>query len=265
MPVQNPSARLIKRLQRTCTLSAADVRAIEALPFHLREYGSDTDIVREGDRPSQSCLVVEGCLYRFNVVANGKRQVLSFNYPSDIPDLQSFHLGKMDHNLGTLTKSVVAFMPHDSLAELTDHHPRIAACLWRESHADAAITRQWIVNLGRRSALSRVAHLLCEQALRLKQIGLGDETGFPWFFTQAVLADATGLSVVHVNRMLQELRTKRLVGAYDSKRLTILDWDGLVAVAEFDPPTCTWVLNPVVAGLGTGPTRLEGTSGETDR
>ena len=203
--------------------------------FSSEGIGANTDILREGDRPNQSCLVVEGCLYRFNVVANGKRQVLSFNYPSDIPDLQSFHLGKMDHNLGTLTKSVVAFMPHDSLAELTDHHPRIAACLWRESHVDAAIGRQWIVNLGRRSALSRVAHLLCEQALRLKQIGLGDETGFPWFFTQAVLADATGLSVVHVNRTFQELRTKRLVGAYDSKRLTILDWEGLVRAAEFEP------------------------------
>ena len=177
MPVQNAPARLIKRLQRTCTLSAADVRAIEGVPFHLREYGPDTDILREGDRPSQSCLVVEGCLYRSNVLANGKRQILSFNFPSDIPDLQSFHLGKMDHNLGTLTKSIVAFFSHDSLTDLTDHHPRIAACLWRESHADAAICRQWIVNVGCRSAVSRVAHLLCEQALRSKQIGLGMRQG----------------------------------------------------------------------------------------
>src|SRR3954466_14933811 len=235
MRFQSPFGSLIKRLQRTNILLPDDLRAIENLSFHPREYKPGTEIVREGDKPTQCCLVVEGCLNRFNVLADGKRQVLSFNFATDIPDLQSFHLGKMDHNLGTVTKSVVVFIPHDSLTDLTSRHPRIAACLWRETHVDAAISRQWMVNLGRRSAQSRLAHLLCEQALRLKQIGVGDETGFPWFFTQAVLADATGLSVVHVTRRLQELPAIPGRGAFDNKRLTIPGWEGLVTVAGFDP------------------------------
>ncbi len=231
---QNPLSSLFDRFRRTTTLSSDDLASLLTLPVRIREYGPNADVLREGDRPTQCCLVVEGYLTRFNVVERGKRQIISFHMAGDLPDLMSLYLGTLDHNLSTLTPAALAFIPHADIARIVKSRPHLAASLWRETLVDAAIHRQWVVNVGRREADARIAHLLCEQATRLKHAGLGDETGFPSFFTQTQLADATGLSVVHVNRMLQELRRRGLIGAFNRERVEILDWAGLVAAAGFD-------------------------------
>lgn len=224
---------LIRKLERECQLAPKELDVVRSLPFNLRQYGPGSDILREGDRPSQSCLIVEGYVCRFKLVDDGSRQIMSFHFPGDMPDFQSLYLAHADHNVGTLTNASVAFIPHWALKELVTKHPGIAECLWRDALIDASIFREWIINIGRRPAYGRLAHLICEQAIRLKQIGLGDETGFPWFITQGNLADATGLSIVHVNRTLQQLRSEGLIGA-NNKTLKILAWDRLVAAGGFD-------------------------------
>jgi CRP-like cAMP-binding protein len=231
---QDPFRLLVQKLERHVPLASGELAALASLPHNLREYPAGTDILREGDRPSQSCFVVEGFLYRFKFVQQGNRQIMSFHIPGDIPDVQSLHLAHADHYLGTLSPALVMFIPHAALLELLSEQPRLASFFWRESLVDAAIFREWIVNIGRRSAFGRLAHLFCEQATRLKQIGLGDDTGFPHFFTQTNLADATGLSIVHVNRTVQNMRRRGLIGPFN-KKLAITDWDGLVAAGDFNP------------------------------
>jgi CRP-like cAMP-binding protein len=201
----HPLIGLMNKLARDCDLSQVELDAVLALPFNVRSYRANTEIVREGDRPSQCCYVVDGFLFRHKFIREGDRQIMSFHFKGDIPDLHSIYLARADHYLGTLTQATVAFIGHGVIRALMVEHPRLAACLWRETLIDAAIFREWIINIGRRQAPGRIAHVLCEQAVRLKQVGLGDETGFPSFITQTQLGDATGLSVVHVNRTLQHL------------------------------------------------------------
>ena len=184
-------------------------------------------------RPSQFCLIVDGLACRFKVVTDGSRQIISIHIPHDMPDLQGLHLTHSDYYIGTLARSKVAFLPHDGIREAIAAYPRLASSLWREPLIDGSIIAEWVVNTGRRDAHRRIAHLLCELALRYRRVGLGDETGFPWLLTQTNLADAAGLSVVHVNRMMQRLRENGLIGNHD-KKMRILDWPGLVEEAEFD-------------------------------
>lgn len=234
MSADNPLFRLADKLSADCSLSDAEAQALVAIPFHLKEYGENSDILRQGDRSSQCCLVVDGLLCRFKVVSNGGRQIISLHIPQDMPDLHGLYLTYADHFLGTLPRSTLAFLPHDSVKEAVAAHPRLGACMWRETLIDASILGEWIVNSGRREAGTRIAHMICELALRYKRAGTGDETGFPWHLTQMNIADAAGLSIVHVNRMLQGLRHSGLIGNQARGRMNILDWQGLVREGEFD-------------------------------
>ncbi len=163
-------------------------------------------IVRDGERPTDCCLLVDGFAFRSKTTVDGERQVLSLHIPGEIPDLQSLPLGVMDHDLTTLTPCTLGFIAHADMIELNRARPNLAAALWRETLIDASIFREWIVNVGRRSATARLTHLLVELHRRLEAIGLtkGGEFGLP--VTQADLADCLGLSTVHVNRVLQYLR-----------------------------------------------------------
>jgi CRP-like cAMP-binding protein len=190
--------------------------------------------VREGDRPSECCLILEGFAYRYKLTEEGKRQIFSFHIPGDIPDLQSLHIDVMDHSLSSLTTCKAMFISHESVRNLMQGCPRISDAFWRDTLIDAAVFREWILNLGRREAYERMAHLLCELYVRLKAVGLtnGDACDMP--FTQAELADATGLSTVHVNRTLQELRGDGLI-TLRAGSLSVLDWNRLREAGEFDP------------------------------
>lgn len=225
---------LVRRLEATNPLPEAEKVAIEALPLSARELRADQDIVREGDRPSHCCLVLDGFVCRYKVLQDGKRQIMGFYIAGDIPDLQSLHLHVMDHSVGTLAPSKVAFISHDSLRDLIHQHPRIGDALWRETLVDGALFREWMVGMGRRSAYARIAHLLCEILVRFKAVGLIEDHSCEVPLSQAELGDALGVSTVHVNRVIQELRGNRLI-SWVGRRLDVLDWEGLKAAGEFDP------------------------------
>src|ERR1700712_5066734 len=151
--------KLIRKLKSFAELSKDDEQALATLPFMIREVGADKDVLREHQLSDHCCLLVEGFMFRSKYVPNGARQIMSFHLPGDFIDLQSLHLGVMDHNVGTLVRCQVAFVPQTALLNLMREHPAIASLLWRDSLIDAAIFREWIVNVGRRSAYERIAHL----------------------------------------------------------------------------------------------------------
>ncbi len=225
---------LIRRLESIAPVSDDERRAITALPIMVRELKADADIVRDHDRPSQCCAILEGFACRYKVLPEGRRQIMSFHIPGDIPDLQSLHLEIMDHSLATVVPSKVAFIPHEAVRTFLREQPRIADVFWRETLIDAAVFREWVVNVGRRDAYARIAHVLCEIYVRLRAVGLVDGQAYQLPITQAELGDATGLSTVHVNRTLQELRGNGLITTPKGGRVVIEDWPGLQTAGEFD-------------------------------
>ena len=165
-------ALLVRRLERIGRLTDDERRAIENLPAKVHTLGPRQDIVREGEKPSHSCLLVEGWAFRYKILGEGRRQILSFHVPGDVPDLHSLHIDTMDHGLAALTKATIAFIPHESLFDVTKRFPGLAGILWRETLIDAAIFRQWITGMGQRDAFGRMAHLFCELYCKLEAMGL---------------------------------------------------------------------------------------------
>jgi CRP-like cAMP-binding protein len=203
---------LVRKLEQFVRLSSADRAFLtRAASERLRKFGPRVDIVREGERPKDVQLVVAGWACRYKQLEDGRRQVVSFFLPGDICDLNVFILREMDHSIGSITDVAIADLSRDFFEEISAGYPRIVTALWWESLVDAAIQREWTLNLGQLTALERMAHLLCEMFFRLRLAGLtnGDSCDFP--LTQADLADASGLSKVHVNRTLQELRSANLI------------------------------------------------------
>jgi CRP-like cAMP-binding protein len=229
------SHSLIRKMESIVTLSDEERAALLRLPMQVQDLRADQDIVREGDRPSRSCLLIEGFACRYETTADGKRQIVSLHVPGEIPDLQSLHIHTMDHTLATVTHCKVGFIQHEAIQDLCNRFPRLGAALWRETLIDGAIFRKWVVGLGRKQAHSRMAHFVCEMVTRMRAIGLGQDGEYPWPFTQTEIGDALGLSTVHVNRTLQdELRAKGLIELTKGE-LRVLDWEGLKRMGEFDP------------------------------
>lgn len=234
MPTNNHSAAiLVRKLQSEFPLSAEEQDALLALPLQLRVLGKGQDIVREGDRPSQCCVVLDGWACRYKMLDDGQRQILCFQIAGDFTDLQSLYLDVMDHNIGTLAQCTVAFVPHAVLNALIADHPRIGAAFWRDTLVDASITREWLLNVGARAAYGRLAHLFCEVFTRLQVVGRTDGLRFDFPLSQSMLADATGISGVHVNRMLQAMREDGLISLHSSK-FEVMDWEGMVRAGGFD-------------------------------
>jgi CRP-like cAMP-binding protein len=227
-------SRLIRKLEAIVDLSPEERDALHGLPLTIKTLGADQDIVHDGDRPSECCLIIEGFTCRYKLLPDGRRQIMSFHIPGDIPDLQSLHLKVMDHSLGTLVPTKVAYIPHDAVRELTRRCPRICDAFWRDTLIDAAVFREWMIGMGRRSAYTRIAHLLCELLVRLRSVGLANGYDIELPITQAELGDSLGLSTVHVNRVLQELRGNDLI-TLRARFLSVRDWPGLKEAGEFDP------------------------------
>ena len=228
------TAPLVRKLESIFVLSDEERAALEHLPVQVQGLRADQDIVREGDRPSRCCALLEGYAATYKVTSKGKRQIMAFHIPGDIPDLQSLHLDVLDSSLGTLTPCRVAFVQHEALRDLCRRHPRIGDAFWRETLILASIFREWVMNVGRREAYGRIAHLLCEWIVLLQAVGLVQDHTCDLPMTQAELGDALGISTVHVNRILQELRGNRLISLKGST-LQVLDWEELKQVGDFDP------------------------------
>jgi CRP-like cAMP-binding protein len=215
-------------------LTEDERQALAALPMQVMILKGDQDVVREGDRPSRCCLFLEGLGCTYKVTADGGRQIVAFNIPGSIPDLQSLHLETLDTSIGTLVPCRVGFIQHEALHDLCDRFPRIAAAFWRKALIDAAIYREWVINIGQRQAYSRMAHLLCEMMVRLEAVGLGADQAYDLPITQAEYGDALGISTVHVNRVLQQMRADGLVRTKGTV-VTVPDWEALKRAGDFDP------------------------------
>lgn len=224
---------LVRRLKADTDLTEADAQALRVLPVQVKEVPADTPIVSEGDRPSRCCLLIKGFACRSKIAADGKRQILSFHVPCDIPDLQSLFLKTMDHDLTTISSATLGFIDHSALNPLITAYPTIARALWRETLIDAAIFREWIVNIGVRQAAARMAHLMAELHSRMASVGLVEDHEFEFPVTQTELAEALGLSTVHVNRVLQVLRSAQVLDL-QKNIATIKDYEKAIAVAGFD-------------------------------
>jgi CRP-like cAMP-binding protein len=226
-----PHRKLIARLQAVIGLSEQDRGKLAQIPYKLKALDDGEYLVREGDSPRNSTVVVTGVLSRQRMTS-ARNQISSFYIPGDMPDLHTLHMPVMDHELCSIGSSTVASVSHTCLREMMRGSPGITQAFWRETLIHAAIYREWIENLGARQALGRIAHLICELAIRLNLVGLCDNGSFHLPFTQQDVADACGLSVVHVNRTLQELRREGLV-KWQNHTLQILDQAKLEIVGEF--------------------------------
>jgi CRP-like cAMP-binding protein len=216
-------------------LSDEEKRAVETAAGRVRRVGPHENLVREGTRPTECNLILEGFACRYKILSKGTRQILSFQIAGDFCDIQSYVLQRLDHSIGTLTPCKVALFPHPLIKELTERYPAIGRALWRETLIDAAIYREWMASIGRRSAYQRIAHVLCELSTRLRAVGLArDDGSFRVPITQAELGDALGLSTVHVNRVLRRLRLEQLI-TFSAGTLIIHDTEGLAAAGDFDP------------------------------
>jgi len=226
------STEFVARFEPSLMLTNAERSALENVAVKRVELGPDQDIVREGDRPSRSVLVIDGLVCTSKVTGSGKRQMTAFHVPGDMPDLLSLHLQLMDSDVRTVIPTTVGFIEHRDLRRLCEHNPRIAASLWRTTLIDASIFREWVVNVGQRRGLSRLAHLFCEMMMRMGAVGRSKEGRCAFDVTQTDLSEAVGLTAVHVNRSLQDLRKRGLI-SFAKGVLTIHDWDGLADLGDF--------------------------------
>lgn len=228
------SNALITRLKHLYPLSEDEERILQAAFGGAVNVAKDDDIVHDGDHPTHCSLLMEGYVFRYKILRDGKRQILAFHFPGEIFDTQSFLLDTMDHSVAALTPAKIGMIPHTAVREITERFPRITRALWKETLAEAAIFRQWLVSAGRRSAYERLAHLICETYVRQRAVDIGARLSVPWPFTQSELGDALGLTPIHINRTLQGLRGDGLIRLQGGV-MDILDWDALVAAGEFDP------------------------------
>lgn len=223
---------LMIKFERALTLTNDEKLAILLLPVQLDTVRADQAILREGARPTRSTHIIEGMACNSKVGPNGKRQILAFHIPEDTPDLTSLHLQLRDSDTWAITDCQLAYIDHRDLLQLCDEQPRLARFLWRCTLVEASVHREWTVNVGTREGLSRLSHLFCELSTRMHFIGRAEGGVCHLGLTQEDLGEATALSTVHLNRMLQGLRGQGLI-VFAKGTLTILDWDGLAEVADF--------------------------------
>ena len=227
-------APMVRKLQLWQPLSEIDIAAVLALPHTIRSLESGQYIIWDGDKPQHSCLLLGGFAYRHKVAGNGGRQILSIHMKGDIVDLQNSLLGIADHNVQMLTTGQVALIPVEAMREIAFNRPHVGMAMWYETLVEASIFREWIVNVGRRDARTRIAHLLCEFAVRLEVAELGQQSTYELPITQEQLGEAVSLTPVHVNRTLMRLESDGLIDR--TKRvITIRDWTELAKTADFEP------------------------------
>lgn len=228
-----PLQLFVDRLIGHSPLSEEEQAAILNLPTTTFSYPAHNDIVRLGQIADQACLISSGLVGRYGQTSDGKRQFLSLHLPGEMIDLPSVVVPQSTSALNALTATNILKVPHAALRQLGVGYPMIAAAFWRDCMLDAGIVAQWLLNVGRRDARARTAHLLCELASRTRTANGQRATAFDLPMTQEQFGDALGLTPVHVNRVLRSLREDNIV-TVGRGRVTIDDWRGLAAAGEFD-------------------------------
>jgi CRP-like cAMP-binding protein len=225
---------LLRKLEHWHPLNEEDRQAVLALPHVTRDLTANQFLVWDGDRPQNTCLILSGFAFRHKIAGNGSRQILSIHMKSDLIDLQNSLLGVADHNVQMITAGSVALIPVDAIRDIAFRIPAVGMAMWYETLVEGSIFREWILNVGRRDAFTAIGHLLCEFALRMDVAELGKSTNYELPLTQEQLADAVGLTSVHVNRTLMRLEEEGHIRR--SKRtIHIDDWQALAKVADFEP------------------------------
>ncbi|MDB5412591.1 MAG: cAMP-binding domain of or a regulatory subunit of cAMP-dependent protein kinase [Rubritepida sp.] len=225
---------LIKRMEHYTRFSDEDRALLNELTSQrLRQYGAREDIVREGEHSPDMHIVLSGLACRYKLLENGTRQIMAFLVPGDPCDSEIFILKEMDHNIGTLAPSLICSISGKKMREILLNRPGITLAFWWSTLQDEGILRERIIDEGRRDAYSRIAFLIYEVLLRMRMVGVIDDQNFDFPVSQADIADATGLTPVHVNRMLQRLRDEKLI-AIQGKTWTVLDPAGLRKAAQFN-------------------------------
>ena len=223
----------LRKLEGFGPLPPEDRAALLMVSVHTQSVPAGTDLAREGDPTESVFLILEGMACRYKLRASGVRQIMAYLVPGDTGDLDAALLKVLDHSIGTLSDCEVVRLAPETIQDLLQR-PAVASALRKATLVDEATAREWLVNVGRRAAIERIAHLFCEVLLRMQVVGRAQENTYAWPLTQVDLADTTGLTPVHVNRMLQELREQGLI-ELTSRRLKILDLPRLRALAEFRP------------------------------
>jgi CRP-like cAMP-binding protein len=226
-------AAMVRKLGLWRPLSDDDQKALLALPHRVITLRPHEYIVREDDKPNDSCLMVSGFSIRHKVAGNGGRQIFSIHMKGDLAGLQNSLLGTADHNLQALTHVEAAMIPVEAIHDIAFSRPAIGRAMWYETLVDGSIFREWTLNVGRRDARTRAAHMLCEFALRLESVGLGERCDYELPMTQEQLADALGLTSVHTNRTLMALGGEGLIERRQ-RSVKVVDWPGLVKAGDFD-------------------------------
>jgi CRP-like cAMP-binding protein len=225
---------LVRKLAYRVRLDAADREAILALPFQLRMIEPGHFMVRERELTTHSCLMLSGYSVRSKLTGDGNRQIVAIQMKGEMVDLQNSLLETADHSVQALTACKVAYIPRQELLRLASERPNVCRAMWIDSLVVGSISREWIVNVGRRDARTRVAHVLCEFSLRLKLAGLGQENHYELPMTQEQLGDVTGLTAVHVNRTMKALEADGLIDRIKRRGIHIGDWRKLADAGDFD-------------------------------
>ena len=224
---------LTRKLERFAPLSAGERRLLDDIVKPTRTVAAHTDLIHEGDASKDVRLVLEGFACRYKLLKNGKRQIVAYLVPGDFCDLNVFILKEMDHSIGTLSLCRVVDIPRHRILELMER-PGIARAVWYATLVDEATLREWLLNIGQRYAVPRIGHLLCELLARLRVVGLVTDNSYELPLTQVEIGDTMGLTFVHVNRSLQQLRDRNLID-YKSKHIVIKDLVGLIEFSGFNP------------------------------
>lgn len=227
---ENP---LVAKLGTVTNLAPRDRLALIDACRDVREVGRCRDIMKDGEKPEHVHVMIEGWAARYKILPDGARQITAFLVPGDFCDLNMTILDEMDHSIEAITHAKVAYVPHEEVKALS-RRPKLVRALWWATLVDEAVLRAWIVNVGRRSAYQAIAHLFCELHIRLSNVGLAAARQFDLPVTQEAIADALGLTPVHVNRMLQRLRSNGLIQLRQGT-LTILDVSRLRQASGFNP------------------------------
>ncbi|MFA4940105.1 Crp/Fnr family transcriptional regulator [Brevundimonas sp.] len=230
----NPLLLMVQAFQKQGSLSEDDLNALLSLPAKVRKLEPSSYIVREGDTPNFCCVLKSGLAYRQKQTSGGQRQIVSLNIPGDALDLQHLFLGIADHSVQMMTRGEVVFIPMRELQDVVSHHSGVARAVSLATLVEASVFREWVLNVGRRDARSRLAHLLCEFAFRMRMRGLASGPGYALPITQEQLADALGLTSVHVSRMLKILESEGLL-VRNKRNITFESWENLREIADFNP------------------------------
>lgn len=226
--------RHFARLRARHSLDGEEEQAIRALLGEPHDVPAHRTFIEAGSRLDRSILILDGIAARYKDLSDGQRQITALHVPGDFADLHSFTLKRLDHSLMALTRCRIAPAPHARIAEMIERFPRLGRLYWFSTNLDASMHREWVLSMGARDALSRIAHLFCELQVRLGLVGLADARGYALDLSQTDLAECHGLTPVHVNRSLRRLREMGVL-TFRSGRVEITDPSALRTIAEFDP------------------------------